>query len=169
MANENVQYLRVRVEVQALVSGPNGSEQKIETVYSKTFADGTGNEQVGAIFYNAARSLNATNEDLDLNGSSSYTDWKGANLDMNSVALVLVENLDTDTGDYLEISRPAANGVTGIFKAAGDAVIVQPGGLFLWIAPGPDKATVTGATADLINMLSADNSTYRILIAGDNT
>lgn len=166
MANETVQNLWVKVEIVGKVTGNDGSALTVNRVYEHYFTDGTSTDQIGQVFNGAARSLNATNEDLDVNGG--LTDFKGAALDMTGVRLVYVENLDTDTGDTLTVKQPASNGVPGIFLAAGDGVTVQPGGLFLWVAPGVDKATVTASTGDLINVAAADNSTYNLILAGTN-
>lgn len=166
---ETIQQLKIRIEVTGLVTGDHGAQQPINYVREYVFSDGTGTNQAESVIWRAARPLNATNEDIDLNGSSTWTDLNGANSAMVQMGMLLVENLDTDTGDTLTVTRPAANGVTGMFAAASDAITVQPGGLLLWIAPGPDKATVTAGTADLINVAAADNSTYNLLIVGDKT
>lgn len=169
MASETVQGLTVRIEIKGYVASTakDGSMQAVNIVKEYTFTDGTGTDQVGQFFYDASRTLAATNEDLDLVGSS-LTDGFGGNLDMTGLKVMLIENLDTDTGDTVVVSQPASNGVTGIFKASGDGVTVQPGGLMLWIAPGPDVATVTASTADLINVACPDTSNYRIFLAGKN-
>jgi hypothetical protein len=169
MASETLQLCQITVKVQALVTGDDGKEQKVEIEKSYNFSDGTGTNAAQCFFYDASRSLNATNEDIDLNGSASFVDFKGSALDMVQASVLLIENLDTDTGDTVTVKQPAAAGATGIFTGASDGVIVQPGGLFLWIAPGPDKAATTATTADLINVATADNSNYRIFVLGDNT
>jgi hypothetical protein len=164
MANETVQYLDVEVRVSALVTGLDGAQMVKEFTRKIRFSDGTGAGQVEQVFADGARALNTTSEDLDFSGGT--TDFKGAALAMTKLGVLFVENLDTDTGDTITVSRPAANGVTGMFAAASDAIIVQPGGLLLWVAPGVDKGTVTAGTADLITVAAADNSTYNLLVAG---
>ena len=169
MANETINGLRVTVTIKGSVSGTEGTRQDVDITYDRTFTDGTGTNQVGAMFYDATRAIAQAGEDMDLTGSSSYTDFKGIALDLNSVAVFYLENLDTDTGDSVTITRPAAAGMTGM-QAASDVTTVQPGGLYLWIAP-IDKAVVTGTTADLVNLAATDasGSNVKILIAGDNT
>lgn len=167
MADENVQYLSVEAKVRTLVTGADGKRQIVERVYSRTFSDGNGNNQVGQVFYDESRALNNTSEDLDLSGSA-LKDFKGGNLDMTAVRVVWVENLDTDTGDTVAVSQPASNGVPNIFLAAGDGVKVHPGGLFLWVAPGPDDADITASTGDLLTVGTNDNMTYNVLVAGPN-
>lgn len=169
MANETVLGLRVTVTIVGRVIGADGAAQDVDITYDRSFTDGTSTNQVGAWFYDASRAIAQAGEDVDLVGSASYTDFKGGPLDLNSMALFYCENLDTDTGDSVSVTRPAANGVTGM-QAASDVTTVQPGGLYLWIAP-IDKATVTAGTADLINLAAADaaGSNVKLLIAGDNT
>jgi len=169
MASETIDGLYIRIEIKGVVrsSTYDGAAQVVNVVKEYTFADGTGTDQVGQVFYDASRTLAATNEDLDVSGSTQKDAFGGA-LDMTGVKVIMVENLDTDTGDTVKVKQPASNGVPGIFLAAGDGLTVQPGGLFLWIAPGPDVATVTASTGDLINVETADTSSYRVLIAGKN-
>lgn len=165
MANETAN-LKVQIIITGSVVGADGLAQTISIDKTYLWTDGTGSNQLGTAFYDASRALATTNEDIDVTGSATYTSL-GAALDMNAVGLIYLENLDTDTGDKFTITQPAANGVPGIFKAASDGIDVGPGGVFLWISP-IDKATVTAGTGDLINVASADNSNYKILIAGDN-
>lgn len=169
MANETINGLRVVVTIRGSVVGSDGGRQEVDITYDRTFEDGTSTNQAQALFFDEVRPIAQAGEDLDLNGSTSYKDFKGNNLDMVQMSLFYLENLDTDTGDSVNITRPAANGVTGM-QAASDVTTVQPGGLFLWIAP-IDKATVTAGTADLINLAAADaaGSNVKLLVVGDNT
>jgi hypothetical protein len=168
MASETINGLIVEVKIYGTVTGSNGAQQTIDITKKFTFADGTGTNQLGQVYYQAARSLNTTNEDLDVIGSASYTDFKGTALDSTQLGLIYLENLDSDTGDKFTLKQPAANGVPGIFAAAGDGIDIGPGGVFLWVSP-VDKATVTAGTGDLINVAAADNSTYKLLLGMDNT
>lgn len=169
MANETINGLKLTVTIVGRVVGSDGTAQDVDITYEKTFTDGTGSNQVGAWFYDATRTIAQAGEDVDLNGSASYPDFKGSVLDLNSMALFYCENLDVDTGDSVSVTRPAANGVTGM-QAASDVTTVGPAGLLLWVSP-VDKATVTAGTADLINLAAADaaGSAVKLLIAGDNT
>jgi len=169
MASETVQGLSIRIEIKGVVSSTtyDGVAQTINVVKEYTFSDGTGTDQLGQVFYDASRTLSTTSEDLDVVGSTIKDGFGGA-LDMTGVKVLMVENLDTDTGDFVKVSQPASNGVPGIFLAPGDGVKVQPGGFLLWIAPGPDVATVTASTGDLITVETADVSSYKVLIAGKN-
>jgi hypothetical protein len=170
MASETVVGLNIKVTIKGTVISADGISQVVDINKEYNFSDGTGNNQCQAWFYDASRSVAQAGEDVDLNGSASYTDFKGAALDMVQMSVFFLENLDTDTGDSVTITRPGAAGVTGM-QAASDVTTVQPGGMYLWIAPGPDKATTTATTADLINLAAADasGSSVKLFIAGDNT
>lgn len=169
MASETIDGLYIRIEIKGVVRSTayDGSQQPINVVKEYSFSDGTGTDQIGQVFYDASRTLAATSEDLDVSGSTIKDGFGGA-LDMTGVKVVLIENLDTDTGDFVKVTQPASNGVPGIFLAAGDGIKVHPGGFLLWIAPGPDSATVTASTGDLITVETADTSSYRVLLAGKN-
>lgn len=166
MANETVQNFRIELKITGLVTGSDGARKVVNLYKEVNFTDGTSTNQIGQIWEDEVRSLNATNEDIDLSGTTP--DFKGAALDMTGMRLLYVEDLDTDTGDYIDVGPASSNGITGFCAAAGDKVRVHPGGFFLWVAPGADQATVTASTGDLLNVTAADNSTYRILVGGKN-
>lgn len=166
---ETVNGVKLRVELVVDVTGPyDGARQQKTFTYERNWTDGTGTNQCGQVFLDADRST-ATSEDFDLNGSTN-TDAFGQALAMAQLGLVYLRNKDTTTGRTLTLSRPASAGVTGLFAAASDAAIVQPDGLLLWVAPGPDKATSTATTADLLNLAAANAATtYDIVLIGDNS
>ena len=166
MANETVQNLVVTITIKGQVISVDGGKQDVNIFKEIAFTDGTSSNQLSQWYYDETRALAATNEDIDVSGSATYTDFKGTALAMAGVRIIYAENLDTDTGDTLTVKQPAANGVPGIMVAAGDGVTVQPGGVFLWIAPGVDLATVTAGTGDLINFATADTSNYKLFIGG---
>lgn len=165
MALETVQFLDIDLVIRTLVTGADGAQLNKEFTRKIRFTDGTGAGQVSQVWCDGARPLNATNEDLDLQGTTQK-DFAGNALDMTKLRVLFVGNLDTDSGDTVTVSRPASAGVTGMFAAASDAVTVQPSGFLLWVAPGADAGTVTATTADLINIATADNSTFDVLVAG---
>lgn len=165
MANETVQGLKAQIIITGQVNGINGARQVILVNEEVSFTDGNGINQVEQVFYDDARALNATNEDIDVSGSTQ-TDFQGGALALSKIRLAFFKNRDSDTGDTLTVKQPASNGVPNLFIAAGDGVKIPPGGMLLYIAPAVDAPTVTASTADLINVAKADNGTYDILLAG---
>lgn len=168
MSAETVDNVVITVTIKGRVTGSDGAVLVINHQKEVVFTDGATSNQLGQVWQDQVRSLNATTENLDMVGSTNK-DFQGNSLDMTGVKLLYFENLDTDTGDYIDVGPDGTNGVPGIMAALGDKVRVQPGGFFLWVAPGVDSATVTASTGDLIAVTAADNSTYKAIVGGKNT
>lgn len=162
---ETVRQLHIEVKITGSIAGDDGAQQEILWQYNKLFTDGTGANQVGSLFYDATRPLNATSEDLDLAGG--LTDFQGAALGLNNVKVLVAENLDTDAGDTLKLKPGGTNPVTGILGGTSPTLTIYPGGFCLLVNPS-EAPTVTGGSADTIAFETADNSTYKVLVAGDN-
>lgn len=131
---------------------------------SGRFTSGTGSGMVDRLFSDSRTLAASATEDLDLAGV--LTDAMGATLTFAKIKFVLVKAAAANTNDVV-ISRPASNGVP-LFTAAGDSIAVQPGGAFLWVAPGTG-VTVTAATGDLLTLTNSAGSTgvtYEIVIMG---
>lgn len=166
---EVVNSMKVSVRIDVDVTGnSDGSRQIKSFTYDKVFTDGTGNDQIGSVYLDAARSLAATNEDFDLSGAT-YKDGFEQALAGTALKVVFIKNLDTVTAHKLTLTRPASAGVTGFLDAASDAMTIHPGGMLLWVAPGPDAGVITATTADLLNLAAASTSTFDILFGMDNT
>lgn len=162
---ETVQGLKVRVEIIGSVRGSDGASQRVNIVKEYNFSDGTGSEQLGSWFYDESRALNATSEDLDLAGG--VTDFQGDALALNNLKLVFAENLDTDSGDTLTFKPGGTNPIAGIQGGTSPTLVIPPAGLFLLVDPN-GTFTVTGGSADTVAFQTADNSTYKVLLGGDN-
>lgn len=162
---ETVLGLRIKVTIDAHVAGDDGASLKRVVSYDEVFTDGTGAGNVGSVFYDDTRPLNATSEDLDLAGG--LTDFQGAALALNNLKVVYAENLDGDAGDTLKLKTGSANPVTGLLGGTSPELTIYPGGFLLWVTPDEAPA-VTGGSADTIAFETADNSNYRLLLAGDN-
>lgn len=127
---------------------------------------GTGADQADKIFADI-RSVNAsTTDSLDVATGGGLTDVLGAALALAKVKAIVIEN--THATQSISLTRPATNGVP-IFAAASDAVPIPPGGVLALTAPGAaGLATVTAATADLIDVVNGAGATatYKIVIVG---
>lgn len=128
-------------------------------------ATGTGLAQAD-MRWSDQRTLSASGtEDLDL--AASLTGALGTTLTFARIKALLVKAAATNTNNVV-ISRPAANGVP-LFAAASDAISVQPGGLFLWVAPSAVGVVVTPATGDLITVTNSAGTTgvtYDVIVIG---
>jgi hypothetical protein len=161
---ETVRFLRVEVKVSTVVVGDDGAKLQKTHVYDKTFSDGTSSNQVGNVWNDDSRSLAATSEELNLDGVS---DFQGVATGFTNVKVMMIENLDEDTGDKITIGGAASNAFVNMFVDATDKMDIGPGGLFLYVNP-VDGAAITAGTGDLLKVEAVDTSTYKILVSGDN-
>jgi len=161
---ETVQSFKIEVRLSGMIAGDNGTAQHVDKTYTFNFGDGTGDAQIGSI-YKATRTLASTNEDLDLHGSS-IKDFQGVALSMVKQKVLLVANNGTAAGNDVTVKQPASNGVPWA-AAAGDGLVIGPGGLFLLVSPN-DGYTVTASTGDLINVATDFSGNYDVLVAGTN-
>lgn len=137
--------------------------------FSKTakieLGNGTGANTADRMFHDQ-RTLNASaSEDLDLAGS--LTNDFGSTLTFVELRAVLITAAAGNTNNVL-VSRPASNGVP-LFSAAGDEILIPPGGAFLWACGADGKVTVTASTGDLLHVANSGagtSVTYDVVIIG---
>ncbi len=163
---ETVASLHVYVKITGLVVGDDGAQLQISETYEQSFTDGTGDEQLGTVWQDRSRALNTTSEDLDLVGSS-VKDFQGQNLAFSALKVLYIRNLDLNSGDHLLVGGASANQISGLFGDVSDKIKVGPKGMLLWVMP-VDGVSVS-AGSDLLKVEAVDNSTYRAIIAGDNS
>lgn len=138
----------------------------LDFVKTIKLANGTGADQADQLYHDQRTVSASSNEDLDLAGGLS--DAFGSTLTFARVKLLAVYAATGNTNNVI-VTQPASNGVPGLFDAAGDGVVVRPGGLFLWIAPDATAAVVTASTGDLINVENSSSGTsvtYDLVIIG---
>lgn len=127
---------------------------------------GTGANQADKMWQDNDRTLTASaTEDLDLAGV--LTDALGDALTFVKVKLVLLIANAANVNN-VHIGMAAANGVPGIWGAAGDYTVVKPGGVFLWFVPGTG-ATVTAGTGDKVTIANSGGGSsvlFDIVIIG---
>ena len=132
--------------------------------FSQAFADGSGANRASNIFHDKRTLASGANEDLDL--AASLTNALGQAAVFTKLKALLVYSRPTNTTN-LTVSRPASNGVP-IFSAAGDALVLKPGAMFLFTDPSLAGVTVTASTGDLINVANAAGASadYDIVAIG---
>lgn len=126
---------------------------------------GTGVSQVDRMFADTRTVAASATDSLDLAGGG-LTDLLGAAVTFAKLKAVIVAASAANTNNVV-ITRPAPNGVP-LFAAAGDACAVQPGGLFVWVAPGAG-VTVTAGTGDLLDLVNSgagSTVTYDVVLLG---
>lgn len=127
-----------------------------------TLTSGTGANQADKIFSDQ-RSISA-NDSLDV-AAGGLTDAFGDAFTIARVKLIYVKAASANTQN-IQVTRPAANGVPWL-GAAGDFIIVRPGGVFVWAAPDATGVAVTAGTGDLIDIAPASGTqVYDIVIIG---
>jgi hypothetical protein len=125
---------------------------------------GTGTGAADVLFSDTRTLAASATEDLDLAGALASA--LGGSAVFAKLKAVLVTAAAGNT-NAVNLTRPAANGVP-LFLAAGDGLGIQPGGTFLWVAPGTG-VTVTAATGDLITFTNAAAGTpvtYSVVLVG---
>lgn len=163
MANETLDGLTIFVSVKGKVRGSDGAYKVVNFEKTYRFADGTGEDQIGAVWEDEVRALNNTNETLDLDALS---DFKGATMsDNNRVKVALVENLSETAAQTLTIG---GGDWVGPFVDASDKLVVGPRGLVLIVSP-LDGYGITASTGDGLLVASNANLSYRALLGFDNT
>jgi hypothetical protein len=169
MSSETVNSLVVRVTVQGTVVSSNGAQQNVDYTYEQVFQDGTGNNQVqwiSAQYGSGARPLNATNETIDLDGVTDQFGVSGS--DRVGLKLLLARFRDTTASATMSVGGGDFAGSTGPLLDSTDVVRTGPDGLFLWISPR-DSATIASTADDGLKVALSTNSSYDLILAGDNT
>lgn len=139
-----------------------------DTFLKKTkieLSSGTG-ANAADLMFSDQRTLSASGtEDLDLAGS--LVDAFGATLTFVELRAILVSASSGNTNN-VTVARASSNGLP-LFSAASDAIVLPPGGVFLWSCGADGKVTVTAGTGDLLTITNAAGSTsvtYDVVIVG---
>jgi hypothetical protein len=144
-----------------LVTGVGDLLKKAAIAYT----DGSGANQINALFSDQRTLTTGANEDLDL--AAALVDLYGVTLTFTSIKGILIASAVANTTD-LTLTEPAANGLTGLFVAASDGINIEPGGFFMWGTPSAAGLAVTAGTGDLINIANAAGASaiYDVVIWG---
>lgn len=163
---------RVSVSLAASQTKPDDlsvPQDVVDYLKALSFADGAGAGAANLMFHDQRTVAASATDTLDLAGT--LADKFGQTLTFARIKAVLVVAAAANTNN-VQVSQPAANGVPGVFLAAGDGISVQPGGAFLWVAPSAAGAVVTAGTGDLLtvtNSAAGTSVTYDVLILGAAT
>jgi|SRR5688500_4620070 len=128
-------------------------------------ANGTGANQADRMYIDSNTLAASGTANVDLAGS--LTDAFGAALTFARIKAVFIAAAEGNTND-VQVTRPGANGAP-LFMAAGDGIVVRPGGAFAWIAPDAVAVPVTAGTGDLLtftNSAAGSSVTYEVIIIG---
>jgi hypothetical protein len=145
-------------------NSPDGGSARVEQVVEKfvELLNGTGNAQADLAFVDTRTLATNTSEDLDLAGV--LVNALGATLTMTEVCALLITSDSSNTTD-LTVGGATAEW-QGPFGAAGDTIVIKPGGCFLVFAPA-GWAVGAGTTDDLkIANAAGASATYSIAVIG---
>lgn len=153
--------------IDALYAGSNAIGAQQFTLAAKPpiqIKSGTGNGNADLLYAAQRQLAPATSETLDLAGVLS--DAFGATLIIAKVKAIYIRGADANSGN-IEVGGAAANAFIGPLKDVTDIAVVQPGGVWLNVAPNAGW-TVTPATGDLlkVNNPGAAAGTYDIIVVG---
>jgi hypothetical protein len=147
-------------------SGDSGLVTTPKTVInineSITWTSGTGASAFNVVFHDS-RSTDDTGETLDLYASGSLVDQYGNALTMENLKLLYVKN--THASLILELFGNTSLDLL-ILSGTTDALEIQPGGHFLWIAPTAAGIDLTTNKNLFVAATTAGTITYEIIAAG---
>lgn len=155
----------LRVKLTAAETGPNTiSAQSFNPIIEKLmqFTEGTGAGQFDRAYIAERTVALSTNDDLDLAGV--LTDAFGNVITAAEIVALLIVS-DTTNTVTLTVGG-GANPWIAPWIATGDGVKVQPGGLFLLVAPDANGiGVVVAATGDILRIANgAAQSKYKIAV-----
>lgn len=143
--------------------------------FSTTF--GTGLGKADQLFHDRRIVAASTSDDLDLAGV--LTNAFGGTITFASIkAIVLYNRSDETWGAHsvatdatIAVGGAAANEFQGPMEAAGDAIVVPAGGLFVITKPETAGWPVTADTGDILrieNLDGTDEAMYDIFLIGES-
>ena len=130
--------------------------------YLLEMTSGVGLNQADAV-WSDRRTVNAsTTDSLDLNGALETA--VGVAFTPARIKGLICRNRGAQN---IALTRPAANGVPWL-TAAGDSIIIVPGGINIWLAPTAAGIAVAAGTGDLIDIVTGAGAAvdYDIVIIG---
>lgn len=142
-------------------AAPDGGQARVDQALSiaKEIANGTTNDKADLAFIDTRTLSSNSSEDLDLAGS--LADALGNTLTMVECTTILIENPSTNTTD-LTIGGATAEAQL-FFAAAGDKVVIKPGGFFM--AHNPAGWTIGAGSTDDVRIANASGAANTFNIA----
>lgn len=135
----------------------------LDKQYTIELPTGTSSGQANQIFHDQRTVASGATDSLDLAGVLQNAIRQ--TVTFSAIKAVIVRAA-TGNSTTLSVTRPASNGVP-LFAAAGDAIPIGPGGIFVWAAPAAGIA-VTGGTGDLLDIVngSGASASYDVIVIG---
>lgn len=136
--------------------------------YSKSYSitNGTSSNQCNNVWTDTRTIAASGTDDIDLAGGIANA--FGTTLTFTAIKGIVIEADSANTNNVLVGGDAAA--LAGWTSNVNDVVVVRPGGIFVLYDPGAAGYTVTGTTADVLqiaNSSSGTSVTYNIIILGE--
>lgn len=160
MANETVRILGVKITITGEVTGPDVARVVVNQSKEVNFADGAGQNQLGAVWQDTDGSLATTTATLDLDG---LTDFKGSTMSDNSKLRIAYFENNSDTGNLVV----GGGDFAGWFADASDKMVIKPRG-FALICDPLDGYTITASTGDGLLLETTASVNYKALLGFKN-
>lgn len=168
MAQSVTGALTVRMHADETVTNGLGSSSiPIEIQPAFSFVNGTG---LGAMNYQFSNSytLNAGNSRTVTLTLSALTDSLGRSVPLAKVRAILVYLTTTTSGSTMTVGNAGSNPFLGPLGGTTPTYTLQPGGVWLAVAPSAAGYTVTASSADQIKFNSGSNDvTFQLFIWGE--
>lgn len=166
MAGVNAQ-IALRLTAQQIGSADLGSPRMTLDPIDKLLQFVSGTDAVNKldILFSDTRTLAASaSEDLDLAGVLASA--LGGTITAGEIVAIYIEAAAGNT-NTVNFTRPASNGLAGLFLAAGDGVAIKPGEFQLFVSQkGWPVAAGTGDLVNVANSAGGTPVTYDVVVLG---
>lgn len=142
------------------------ASQSISYSQTITFTDGSGANQINAIWQDSRQISAGSTDDIDLAGV--LTDAFGNTLTFTTIKGMAIFAYAAN-GDNIKIGGDATAAFINWVDDATDEVIVAPGGFFMLGNPSAAGYAVTATTGDILQITNADGAAavdYDIILFG---
>ena len=145
------------------------ASQNVETQIKPafTFSNGTGLNAINEYFSNSY-TLNSGNSHATTLTLSALTDGAGRSIAFTKIRVLAVYLTTTTAGFTLTVGDAALHAWQGPLDDATATYVVNPGGLWLAVAPDAAGYAVTSGTSDQLKFASGSNDvTFQVFILGE--
>lgn len=128
----------------------------------KTYATGTSANQQDLVYSTTDTQTGAQTWNLDALTSEAT----GAAVAFANISGFIVQNNSTTAAETITIGAGSNPWITWL-NATGDAVVIGPGGVFVWTSP-VDAAAITASTGDILTLTMSASLEFSLLIWGQS-
>jgi hypothetical protein len=139
--------------------------------YSKSLADGVGDDQADKLWGDERTVAAGANDDLDLTALVNTIFGSAVTMSLAKVKALLIVNLATTAGDELRIDSSVANAWKAPFNGSATSQVEIGPDSALLLSNKKDGWAVTAGTGDVLRIANpgANPITYRIVVVGTSS